>query len=115
MAPGRRFAALRLDRCSRFRDRHDAARVQRRTRWTMKRREFVTAVLASVVAIEALAAQGHNHNKEFDGPLANATVSFGAWPTEPAFDRFAPPPPGPPPNVHELFPYTTTIKAGGSV
>lgn len=81
----------------------------------MKRREFVTGVLASGVAIEALAAQGHNHDNEVDGPLANATVSFGSWPTDPPFDRFAPPPPGPPPNVHELFPYTTTIKAGGSV
>jgi plastocyanin len=81
----------------------------------MKRREFVTGVLVGGAAIEALAAQGHDHGKEIDGPLANATVSFGAWPTEPPFDRIAAPPPGPPRNVHELIPYTATIKAGGTV
>lgn len=82
----------------------------------MKRREFVAGVLASGVVIEALAAQGHNH-EETDGPLANATVSFGAWPSEPPFDRLVPPPAGspPPPNVHKLIPYTATIKAGGNV
>lgn len=56
----------------------------------------------------------HKHEKT-NGPLANATVSFGAWPTDPPLDRF--PNLGAPglPNVHELIPFETTIKAGGSV
>jgi len=87
----------------------------------MKRREFVTGVLASSLAIDAIAAQGHKDEHEHetvDGPLANATVSFGAWPS--GLDRltlpFAGPPSGPPlPNVHQLIPNTVTIKQGGNV
>ena len=69
---------------------------------------------------------GHKHDK-VDGPLANATVSFGAWPTEPGDPPFAPipidrfpnigaaQPPAGVPNVHQLIPFEATIKAGGSV
>jgi plastocyanin len=52
-----------------------------------------------------------------DGPLANATVSFGAWQTDPPFDR-ALSTPGPNDrtrNEHELLPKEVKIKAGGAV
>ena len=49
-----------------------------------------------------------------EGPLSNATVSFGAWMTSPSLDRF--------PNVslaaanhHVLMPREVKIKAGGTV
>jgi hypothetical protein len=61
-------------------------------------------------------AQGRGHNHDVvDGPLASATVSFGQWPTEPAFDRFPNVAPTPAQNVHLLTPNMPTIKAGGSV
>ena len=89
----------------------------------MQRRKFVTSVLAGgLLAPKALdahsakpTAQGEQHDHtQVEGPLATATVSFGAWPP---FDRMNPPtPPGaPPPNVHRLTPYTVTIKLGGTV
>jgi len=60
----------------------------------------------------------HKHEK-VDGPLANATVSFGAWPTDPPLNRFpnlgAGLPPTGLPNVHQLIPFEAKIKAGGSV
>ena len=37
-------------------------------------------------AAEAGADKHHLHQK-LAGPLANATVSFGAWPTDPALDQ----------------------------
>lgn len=49
-----------------------------------------------------------------DGPLANATVSFGQWQTDPSLDRF----PNLSPrlrNNHELIPNEVKIKAGGAV
>ena len=79
----------------------------------MRRREFVTSVLAGGIAAPALAAQGHSH-RPLDGPMANATVSFGHWQSQPPHDRF--------PNVsdrfrngHQLLPYESQIKAGGAV
>jgi hypothetical protein len=60
---------------------------------------------------------GHGHGDQDDdlsGPLANATVAFGQWNTEPAIDRF----PNNSPrtaNNHKLLPGETTIKVGGSV
>jgi hypothetical protein len=77
----------------------------------MKRREFVTSVLATGLAAPAIASQGHRH-KPLEGPLANATVSFGAWPPS---DRFTVPNAPAAPNVHLLLPYEATVKAGGSV
>jgi plastocyanin len=89
----------------------------------MKRRQFVeqlgigSAVLAA--ASVAHAAQGGEHDhKALTGPLASATVSFGAWPVgtaEVPRDRFTSPfaPMGP--NVHALLPQEVTIKEGGSV
>ena len=88
----------------------------------MKRRKFVeqlgigSAVLAA--ASVANAAQGDHEHRELTGPLANATVSFGAWPVgtvEVPRDRFTLPfaPQGP--NVHALLPHEVTIKEGGAV
>ena len=84
----------------------------------MKRRAFVTSVLAGGMAAAPLAAGDQHEHQALDGPLANATVSFGAWPADPAapFDRMTqPPPPPPPPNHHAMVPSSVTIKAGGTV
>lgn len=82
----------------------------------MKRREFVTTVIASGLATPALAAkQDHGHDKPLGGPLANAVVSFGAWKTEPPLDRFPAVPPAPAANAHVLLPHEVRIKAGGAV
>jgi len=92
----------------------------------MNRREFVEklgagsavavagGVLAGSLTQRSAEAQESEHDHTpISGPLATATVSFGAWPPH---DRLAPLPPNtPPPNVHQLIPNTTTIKAGGTV
>jgi plastocyanin len=89
----------------------------------MKRRQFVeqlgigSAVFAAASVANA-AAQGDHEHKALTGPLANATVGFGAWPVgtpEVPRDRFSLPfaPQGP--NVHALLPQEVTIKEGGSV
>jgi len=80
----------------------------------MKRRQFVTSVLAAGAAVPVLAAGQHDHGDDVSGPLANATVSFGQWKTNPPLDRFATPNPitG---NVHKLIPSDTKIKAGGTI
>jgi plastocyanin len=49
-----------------------------------------------------------------DGPLANATVSFGSWRTTPPLDRHPVISPGPA-NHHAMLPSLVTIKAGGAV
>jgi plastocyanin len=88
----------------------------------MKRREFAkqlgwgSAVLAA--AGVAPAAQNEHAHKPLTGPLANATVSFGAWPVGrvgAATDRTVLPLAPFAPNVHALLPQTVTIKEGGSV
>jgi len=80
----------------------------------MKRRQFVTSVLAAGMAAPVLAAGQHDHGDAVDGPMANATVSFGQWHTTPPLDRF----PNNSPidgNVHKLIPFDTKIKAGGTI
>ncbi len=84
----------------------------------MKRREFVTSVIAGGLAVPAVASreQGHGHDR-VDGPLSSANVSFGAWPaggTTP-LDRFATPNAPDAPNVHQIIPFVTTIKSGGTI
>lgn len=79
----------------------------------MNRRGFFVSLLAGSVASPALAGQGHNH-AAVDGPLANATVSFGQWQSSPAFDRF-PANNDRTRNGHQLIPNEATIKAGGTV
>ena len=85
----------------------------------MKRRELFTTMIASGLAVPVAAAQEHDHT-QISGPMATATVSFGAWPTTAdgrtgAGNRFAVPNAVTAPNIHLLFPYEATIKAGGSV
>lgn len=60
-------------------------------------------------------AEKHHQHQTMVGPLANATVSFGAWPTDPALDRFVISTAPQIPNVHQLTPHEVKIKAGGSV
>lgn len=92
----------------------------------MNRREFVEklgagsavavaggALAASITQRSAEAQEAAHDHAPVSGPLANATVSFGAWP-QPQ-DRLNLPAGVPPPNVHQLIPYVTTIKAGGTV
>ena len=81
----------------------------------MKRREFVASIVAGGLAVPAMANQEENHDhRPVDGPLANATVSFGQWRSDPPVDRF--------PNLnprqqnnHQLIPFEAKIKAGGAV
>jgi hypothetical protein len=49
-----------------------------------------------------------------EGTPTSATVSFGAWHTDPPLDRF---PNSSPPdrNAHQLIPFNVTIAAGGTV
>jgi hypothetical protein len=86
----------------------------------MKRRELLTTMVATGLGVPALAAQNEHSHKPMDGPLANATVSFGAWPQANdqnalAGNRFTTPLALPAPNVHVLVPYEATVKAGGTV
>ncbi len=84
----------------------------------MKRREFVTSVLATGLAAPAAAAvsskQDEHHHRPLSGPLASATVSFGHWRQ---FDRVtaALGPNDRTQNGHALIPHEVFIKAGGTV
>ncbi len=92
----------------------------------MKRRDVLAtagigsaAILAGAAGART-AARGHDDehaHESVNGPLANATVSFGAWPATGATptDRTALPTAPAAPNIHQLLPRTATIKAGGSV
>jgi hypothetical protein len=91
----------------------------------MKRREFVeqlgigSAMLAAAGAAAEAAQMNHEgHHRPLTGPLASATVSFGAWPVgtvDEPIDRTETPLAPFVPNVHALLPQTVTIKQGGSV
>jgi plastocyanin len=59
------------------------------------------------------AAHNLSASTPIDGPLSNATVSFGAWITP--LDRHTNVPPPPSANHHVLIPEVAKIKAGGSV
>jgi plastocyanin len=101
----------------------------------MKRRQFVERVgigaAGLLVAAEgtgiAAAAAGagrqearqekHHGHSTIDGLLSSASVSFGAWPASPEapLDRMTAPDAPVAPNAHQVIPYTTIIKVGGSV
>jgi hypothetical protein len=96
----------------------------------MKRREFVekfgvgsAAAALAATAVHVDAAQENREHAEHGGDhrpvkgaLATATVSFGQWRADAPLDRYAPPPPGPPPgNGHLVIPHEVTIKVGGTV
>jgi plastocyanin len=67
------------------------------------------AGLGSMLAAVPAQAQ----HQSISGPLANATVSFGQWKTDPPTDRFLPFSPAI--GGHHITPQEVTIKAGGSV
>jgi plastocyanin len=77
----------------------------------------VSAALGLTINPEIGAAEkaGKHQHATITGPLANATVSFGAWATDPALDRFDGVGQPAKPNVHQLIPHEVKIKAGGSV
>jgi hypothetical protein len=81
----------------------------------MKRRQFVTSVLAGGIAVPTLAAQNqnHDHGEQVSGPQANVNVSFGQWKTSPPLDRLVSTPNSA--NLHKLIPFEATVKAGGTV
>ena len=96
----------------------------------MERREFVEKLgVGSAVALVAggammtgagslgasapKTAERHQHGP-VKGPLAMATVAFGAWRTDLSVDRFPNVSPGSA-NAHIVGPFLATIKAGGAV
>lgn len=88
----------------------------------MKRREFVERLGVGSVGLVAAAAgasrttktKGHQHHGTVDGPLANVVMTFGAWMTTPAHDRF-PNNNDRTRNLHQVQPFNAKIKAGGTV
>ena len=74
-------------------------------RWTLSMISILTFCGIGLIASSAMA---------IDGPLANATVSFGEWQTDPPLDRFPINSPGSR-NEHQLIPNEVKIKAGGAV
>ena len=97
----------------------------------MKRISWSVLLIVAILALglttyfllPGLVSAGESHhlahtnvatNVTNDGPLSNATVSFGAWMTSPPMDRFPNLSAGIP-NHHELKPQVAKIKAGGSV
>jgi len=63
------------------------------------------------------AEHGAHQHDNVDGPLSNAVVSFGQWPTNftPLVDRYPNANLPPAANNHQLIPFEATIRAGGSV
>jgi hypothetical protein len=97
----------------------------------MERREFVEklgvgsavalvtgGVLASAslsgAAAPVASPKGHQHHAPVKGPLAAATVAFGAWRTDLSLDRFPNVSAGAA-NAHGVAPYLVTVKVGGMV
>ena len=94
----------------------------------MKRREFFRKAGIGSAALVTLgssarshaAANSHAQHPTISGPLATATVSFGAWTAIPGtgtLNRFpnVGQAPGVANNVHAMIPHEVKIKAGGSV
>ena len=80
----------------------------------------VAAGLGVIANTEASSVQrgpapGHAH-RPVSGPMAQATVTFGAWQGDQGWDRFDGDPFDPiGANHHTLAPHEVTIRAGGSV
>src|SRR5262245_13471933 len=77
----------------------------------MRRATTVSFACISAISFIALVTPS---SMAIDGPLANATVSFGQWQTDPPLNRFPTLSPGVS-TVHQLIPQEVMIKAGGSV
>ena len=79
------------------------------------------AVALGVTTYLVAASSQHDHKshataaKADSGPLANATVSFGAWKTSPPVDRFPNRSDTRNDNAHVIVPEIAKIKAGGTV
>src|SRR5688500_13423110 len=92
---------------------------RRKTMSKTSRREMLKKVGAAGTVAAGLGLAPVNSRSaslvdDDNGPLANATVSFGEWMTTPPLDRY----PNQSPmtaNHHELIPKTVKIKAGGTV
>ena len=89
-------------------------------RTTFTRAGVVASVLAALAVVlvglvsTATAQQPIPNKPRPSGPLANATVSFGAWKTDPPLDRF----PNASPrtaNQHDILPQRIRVRAGGAV
>jgi plastocyanin len=78
----------------------------------MQRRHFLTFGSILLGATRPMAQHDGT-----SGPLATATMSFGAWRTDltPPTDRHANPQPSPSINWHPVTPHQVTIEAGGTV
>jgi hypothetical protein len=63
---------------------------------------------------QTLQAEITQIQQTLDAPPDNATVSFGAWQSTPAYDRFNNPTDRTP-NDHVLLPNEAVVKAGGAV
>lgn len=95
----------------------------------MKRREFFRKAGIGSAALVTLGSPARSHaasksdahqHSTISGPLATATVSFGAWTAIPGtgtLNRFPNlgAAPGVANNVHAMIPHEVKIKAGGSV
>jgi len=91
----------------------------------MKRRDFIgrtwigatTVPLSAFASILLNAGQVEGQHGATSGPLATATMSFGAWRTDrdPATDRHTGPQSSPDINSHPVTPQHVTIVAGGTV
>ena len=77
----------------------------------MKARKVSLIFIVIIIALGVFASFA----SAIDGPLANATVSFGQWETDPPLDRLVGDPAAGAGNNHELHPQIATIKEGGSV
>jgi hypothetical protein len=73
----------------------------------------LAVVLVGLVGT-ATAEQSGPNKPRLSGPLANATVSFGAWKTDPPLDRFPNVSPRIP-NQHDILPQRIRVRAGGAV
>jgi hypothetical protein len=91
----------------------------------MKRRKLLENLGLGAAVLAPVSAIAEEHDEEshaahsaignpLDGLLANATVTFGEWQTEPAIDRFPNASPGNV-NLHLILPRQAVIRAGGSI
>jgi plastocyanin len=81
----------------------------------------ITALVVCLGTYLVLANDQHAHKKAASpasaetGPLANATVSFGAWRSSPPVNRFPNISITSTQNIHVIIPEVAKIKAGGTV